>query len=69
MDDAAAEVRWIGADGARHATTDPLAGESPSGMIVDTLCGRRVPKDIGLHARFWDDCPQCARAIPPETAL
>lgn len=59
------EVRWIAADGARHATADPLAAEAPSGLVLETLCGRRVAKDIGLYARLWEDCPQCALTMPP----
>jgi hypothetical protein len=50
------DLLWFPADGAWHATDDETI---PSGLLVDTRCGRQLVAATRADGMLWDDCPAC----------
>ena len=52
---------WTPAEQQRHASLDtkPANGNYPTGMCIETLCGRQLPADNSERAWLWPTCPDC----------
>ncbi|MEU5848920.1 zinc finger protein [Saccharopolyspora shandongensis] len=54
---------WVPADGKRHASADPRPGAGyPTGVCVETLCGRQLIADNTDLGWLWGTCPDCDAA-------